>query len=723
MERTPPFKAGFPRRGTNGGFSGFSGDSSWDEPFQLHSGPSPRQAAGESAACWVPPGETRRVRGWELPGGMLYVGGRLRGLSPWEVADPALINPRLTVHPGRPSWQDEVMDYRGYAAISPASRAAYLEWLAGGRRDPGVGIRYVYLFFYGLERRLLLDAMFLAEAREEVEILIAEIERLRDLYGCYLRFREHAGDLLEIAQAYRKDLEMPERPYGPHCGEVPFRVKLALGRFAQDRRPIPADWAFIWLESDPRTRLRTPAHRCHREFAELFKLRYRQKFRGGLVVRPTRERLTISYRAASPTFPGKFYGEIPNTPDVTWLPEPFEALRELAEEVCRELDVYSRWIARTDDWEGPAAMAVLPGELARSRGDFASQALRTWTERTLCGGETAIVPVRDLVDRWPCATPGKLTRREAEMLASFLGHEGYGLEPDVRFGSPALSATGHAVLFHLPGDGAIRPESSREYLVAVLLVRLATAVARAGDELRSEPERLLAGVLATFRLPDPAERARLGAHLRWLLREKPGLAGVRRRIGALDDAEHRRIARGLLHVTAGDGRVTAGEIRVLAQVCPWLGLPAAGVYSAIHALASAGPQAAEPVTIRSGGDLDPQRVEAMRAATREVAELLDGIFRDGDGDGDGDEDGDGDGETPAGLMGLDPAHSELLRRLSRQSAWDRTAVGELAASLDLMPEGALEVINEAAVATVGGPILEGDDIVEIDPELLSEILT
>jgi len=707
-----------PRIHTEARSSGFSAPSPWDEPFQLPSRPSPREATRESAACWVPPGETRRVRGWDLPDGMIYVGGRLRGLSPWGTADPALINPRLAVHRGRPSWRDETMGYRDYAVISPASRATYLEWLAGGRRDPGVEIRYVYLFFCGLERRLLLDATLVAEAREEVEVLVAEIERLRDLYGCYRCFREHAGHLLDVAQVYRKHLEMPQPPYGPQGGDVPFRVKLALGRCAQNRQPIPADWAFTWLQSDPRTRLRTPAYRCRREFEELFKLRYRQKFRrGGLEIPPTRKRLTIRYRAASSTFAGTFFGEIPNTPDVTWRPEPFATLRDLAEEVCRELDGYSRRIARTGDREGPAAIALLPAELARDRGDCAAQALRSWVGHTLNGSETAIVATGELIDRWPSAVPGKLTRREAEMLAAFLGHEGYGVEPDL------LSANGEVALFRLPGRTAIRrTESSHEYVVVALLLRLATAVATADGEPRAEPERLFADVLARFRLPDPAERARLGAHLRWLLRERPGLAGVRRRIGGLDAAERRRIARVLLRVTAADGRVSPGEIRILAQVGPWLGLSAKDVYSALHALTSAASPAAAPETRRAKpgerapASLDPRRVEAMRAATREVAALLEGIFCD-------EEEDDEIPETPAGLMGLDPAHSELLRRLARRPAWDRGAIGRLATSLGLMPEGALEVINETAVATVGGPILEGDETMEIDSELLSEVLT
>ncbi len=45
--------------------------------------------------------------------------------------------------------------YTTYARLSPAQRANYLQWLATGRTGTLREIGYAFLFFYGLERRLL----------------------------------------------------------------------------------------------------------------------------------------------------------------------------------------------------------------------------------------------------------------------------------------------------------------------------------------------------------------------------------------------------------------------------------------------------------------------------------------------------------------------------------------------------------------------------------------
>ena len=71
---------------------------------------------------------------------------------------------------------------RPYSEIPSDSRAAYLDWLAAGR-PAGAYIGYVFLFFYGIERRVLIDLDRSDLGGDEAGELIAEVERLHGLYG------------------------------------------------------------------------------------------------------------------------------------------------------------------------------------------------------------------------------------------------------------------------------------------------------------------------------------------------------------------------------------------------------------------------------------------------------------------------------------------------------------------------------------------------------------
>jgi len=73
-------------------------------------------------------------------------------------SEPSLIDTSLKVNSYSPDYNGENMGYwPSYQNISSSSRAAYIEWLAGDRSDPDAYIGYVFLYFYGIERRILVD--------------------------------------------------------------------------------------------------------------------------------------------------------------------------------------------------------------------------------------------------------------------------------------------------------------------------------------------------------------------------------------------------------------------------------------------------------------------------------------------------------------------------------------------------------------------------------------
>ena len=101
---------------------------------------------------------------------MIYVGRLLR--SAIGTTEPALINPDLPVARHRSATTGhDLAPYPSYHLISASERAAYLAWLADGRRDTQVPIGVVWLFFFGLERRVLLDAAAAGALRHRQPLL------------------------------------------------------------------------------------------------------------------------------------------------------------------------------------------------------------------------------------------------------------------------------------------------------------------------------------------------------------------------------------------------------------------------------------------------------------------------------------------------------------------------------------------------------------------------
>jgi uncharacterized tellurite resistance protein B-like protein len=714
----------------------------WDRG-RLPARSDPARSVADPEGFWTSAGHSATVRGFTMPGGMFYLGRGLSAVSQWVGAiEPALIDPALNISARDIDRAGQFMGYwPSYSAMQPASRAAYLEWLAAGRATPGAHIGYVFLFFYGLERRVLHDAQRSEKAKDEVEGIIAEVERL-SLYGDNRSFQGYAGEFLQVARLLHRSVSLESlKPAMERQGwELPIASRLALGMIAGEGRPLPPEWALSWLVTAPEVTLRTPAVRCREEFRELFLLRYREKWGEGLKFKPIKTRLSLQYRPASSSFGGVVTLSAPDLPDATRNTATLERLKRLADEVCQDLDAFSRRVGRTGEVDSPAAVGLLPSRLAKQRGGPRAEELTSWLQHQLGAGDLVLIRAQDLLQQWSGAGQEAGARRDLQLLSGFLVSRGFGIEPDVRVGGPSLAKTEHAALFRLTADD----EPGPSYHGVALLLHLGAMLAAADGEISPSEVKLLEDRIHNTTQLTAGERARLTAHLSWLLADPPSLAGVKRKVEPLDEAERTALGAFLISLAGADGRLTSDEMKLLTRAYDLMGLDAKSIYSEVHHLMSAeSPPAVEPVTVLPGkglGDgfqipsahdagsapsaihLDQARVRAKLAETERVADILSGIFADE--------------ETPTKLVsqlaqapqddfaiaGLDSEHSALLLKLAEQPSWERVRVERLAAALGLLPDGALEVINEAAFARCGATLLEGDENIEIEKEVLREML-
>jgi hypothetical protein len=77
------------------------------------------------------------------------------------------------------------------------------------------------------------------------------------------------------------------------------------------------------------------------------------------------------------------------------------------------------------------------------------------------------------------------------------------------------------------------------------------------------------------------------------------------------------------------------------------------------------------------------------------------------------------GET----IGLDVAHSTFLQILSQQLHWTREDLAQQAQQADLLLDGALEVINDIAFDRCDEALTDGEDPIELNPDVLQVLLS
>ncbi|WP_349709979.1 TerB N-terminal domain-containing protein [Comamonas sp. w2-DMI] len=672
--------------------------------------------------AWIPAGETVEVGGVSISGGLVYVGTSLP--TPMGGNDPCLIDPSKSVASHGDYTERQMGYWPSYSEISPSARRAYLNWLAGGRQDPEADVGYVFIFFYGLERRAILDASKDDAAKGDWPMIAVELRRLLDIYGAKSgSFQSYAGSLLDWVSL----AEHPEKAYlkpipsFPKTYELPLYIRVALGQAAVDGVPVPAQLALAWAKLDPTSYLRTPATRCAEEFDKLFVSKYHETFGEGLVLPRNKTKIKLVHRPASAGFRG--YTDLSlsfgNTPDVTVLTGPINKLRQVVEAATKELEPFSRYVGRNpDSRHALEGLLQLPAALWPEGAQKALHALKA-----RMGEGMIAMSFQELLSSLDAKTT--LTRDRTLALARALESLNIGIEPDVLGGAKLPKADEKVVLFSVP-PGEVTSRSTPDYQAAALTLDLASAVAAADGEFSVEEMGYLRAQVQSWAHLTPNHVRRLLAHLRLLMTTPASLTTLRKKLEPLDAGAKETIATFMATVAQSDGNVSPTEVKMLEKVYKALGVEPKKVFSDVHAVAAgAKPTAATAAKVEETGfKLDPARIAALQKDTEAVSALLSGIFKEESPPEPvfAEPEPEGDGEpTPPGLLGLDEAHSALARLLLSRPEWTKDELGDVAADLDLMLDGAIETLNEAAFDLHDVPFTEGEDVVTVNPELLEKL--
>ena len=681
-----------------------------------------------SPAAWYGPGEPVEVKGLTIPG-MVYVGENLPDQSGYY-NDASLINPKLKVVNAEP-WQhgEEIGYWASYSRIPAQCRGAYLKWHATERSEPETNIGYVFLFFYGLERRLFLDGREQRISEPERQAIVDEVRRLLSIYGANRSFRGYASNLLAMEWVlFQSHEEMPDYiNLTDSYSSDPFQMQLA--RTVAAKAPLSHLMAIQWLTLHPEFGLRTPARRCTKEFKELYAQRYTEKYGEGIVVPPNKKRLSISYHAASPSLRGMRL-------DFTELPDPFmltaslKKVHAIAETCTDELDAYSRYLGRKgSEPESLAALALLPKDLVPNAPAAAKMkdALNTLAGSRPCLLET--VKLYEILGEEP---PAQLGKKDAENLATFVEKLGFGLIPDIRYYGVRPDSNSSVVVF--PHGHGVDFKPSGEFRLVGSMLRLGAMVSQSDGNVSPHEEEVLKNLILDNRHLTGIEKDSLLAYLHWSLYTPQGTAGLKQKLADIGESEKAVVSRILISVAHADGYIDPKEVKQLEKLYSSLGFDKSQVLSDIHAASAdapatvahrdqetthAIPQSADAAPVFM---LNEELIRIREQETRQVRDVLENIFTEHVEEPAPVEVSEQTSQHSSPLEGLDGAHQTLFTHLAEQTHWERSAVYEMCKELGLMFDGAMEVLNEWAFDTVNAPLLDDGDPIYFDTELAKEIV-
>ncbi len=300
-----------------------------------------------------------------------------------------------------------------YSEMKPSQRGRYLRWLAGGRRAHLDDIGYAFVYFYGLERRALVEERNVPRIMEEVRRLLVRYPESRS-------FLKYLGGFL--TRLYAKSLadpEMTEERLLDLHDFVPIPRKktfpLLLAWYALHGVALSPEQAFYVLRHlPPGSPDAFPSG-----LKDLFCRRFAQVCPLGLTLSGSSRKYAVEYTAASATLSFGKWGRSPppvEIPNVLGKMSQFRKLREI-------------WATCPENGDGDLVLVRraeerMPGEALPRRG---RRRRETPPKAGGAGKAAEIVIDMDRVERLRAETEGVVRK-----LAAVFGQE----EPTVVAESP-----------------------------------------------------------------------------------------------------------------------------------------------------------------------------------------------------------------------------------------------------------------------------------------------
>jgi uncharacterized tellurite resistance protein B-like protein len=726
-------------------------------------GSAPPAGAGAPAAMeWKGPGTVVKAGQYTLRDPLTYVlentGGEPEEDPPSPVSglDASCIDLRLPV--GEP-----VMEPRGtlghlpeYRHLTPGQRANYLYWLAGQRTAPLVDIGYGVLYFYGLERRLLLQG-------RDFEAIVEEAVRLLNRYTFSASFAARLNRFLAYAVAEKGLASLDEglfRKLFEYSAARPERETLtvALAWLQSRGLPLEAPWAFEVASADPRSPRSVVTERVQDECHALFVRKFGERFPEGLRLEAGEE-IEMKYRPASPTLlrltrDADGEGEFPEPvkiPNVLEAAEQFRPVVDIWTSCIEELRAYSRKIGSGIEAGEREAYETLPDDL---KAEVEHPDLRRWEElaaENVRGDGVILVPVREVAGLLGIPERPRLSLAQSRVAAQTAQDVGFAVEPDARFSRRSYGWEDRLCLFRSPDKSPLPATSA--FAQAALVLELGVALASADRTATAEDVSHITFFLETHFVLDPVESRRLEALLQVFLHRPTSLSGIADRLGRqLTRVQKEKVAELLVGIAAADGRIDSREVTTLKKAFRALGLEPGVLESIIRAKSAGGDEEGEAVFVwpKDGlpevveeVSLDPRTLRRIFSETADAAERLSHLVPaeeeagEESGLGRPDQvlelaasevaDTPADADSPAGetnrpspFEGLEERHASLLRDLLVLEEWPRGRFVEKVRSYGLQPRSVFSVVNTWAQRRLGAHLLVEGDPVRVVRRLIRE---
>lgn len=374
-----------------------------------------------------------------------------------------------------------------YSGLTPTQRGKYLSWMSHGRNDDLDEIGYAFIFFYGLERRAIVD-------KQDVATILIEVQRLLLRYSASSSFNSY----LQRFTAYLVGLclkEMTDKeikkifPSFDNLDES--SAKVILSWHWSNNLPVPWELCYSLARSSADFTKTNIVKKSPVLLKQIFRKKFLVQFMEGIQISPDYDHFLLNYTPASPTLPRTSgYSRGSNLIELLTLPippldsQPYEMLKKIWSECIDELKPA---ISKLDKTEGKITKEVYSALPDALKDEISHPELKSWrnfiSTRQLTAG-LIVLQVSDISYQIGIEKRNSLTLSQSRTVTSSVRDFGWVIVPDQTISGTSYKWDDTVAIIPISYKGKTLSENFQS---AALIFEMAYGIA-ASDENVSEIE-------------------------------------------------------------------------------------------------------------------------------------------------------------------------------------------------------------------------------------------
>lgn len=688
----------------------------------------------KSGLFWAGFDQTIEIQNYPIPNAATYWSNR-------EPSPPEASCIDKSEPIGEPSCEQPLPYWPQYSELTPQQRGYYLAWLGLGKPRSLNEIGYVFLFFYGLERRALLD-------QRDIDHIIPECVDLSKKFTFSQSFNHYVSDFVAflIGSQINELEEQDIRRIFPEYEVLPSKyLEILLSWHQRQKIPIPWNLAYAVAVTSPGTIKTNVFRKTPSIFRKLFELTFKKAFPDGLPLDENEKQRHFNYHPASPTL--KHYFPPGHSFSITLL-MPGESVStsifSIWSDCVNALKPMNNKLFKTDGKITRDVYSVIPLELKKEIQHPDHELWINLISSKAASDRSPLVQISEIAPLIGIEERETLTPKQSKVLESTAFDIGYTLIPSLSLLGTSYKWKDIVTLFKNPDS---ENQLSENIEKVALIYQMAYAIAEY-DESFSEKEQdfLSSSLKDRFRL-QPVDIDYLKALNTVLEKRSPSINRIGKRLSKhLDSHQKLVLATFLSRLMFLENELGGDEHKILKTVYKSLNIEASVAEDAIRQFLVS--KSEEPISvftpkisrtgekipdkISPGITIDEMKLRQKIQETNDVKTILGEIFKQEQEDTEFKNllESDMIGSTTViptsfsdntlpfsveSIMTLDQRYVPVLHEIMKSEEIDRDEFTNLVRNHNLMPEAVLDTINTWADEELGDFLLiEDNNVIRIN---------